>query len=440
MVFTKTNNFTLILTWTLHASVIHGQIFSTPCAVGGTECDAFPNSVCDTANSLVCVCPGALGYIANGNRTRCDYSYGALTSPAGGTVSTTATITGGVATYACNPGFILNGVNTRTCVLNSGWSNTAPTCLTGKLNDDCSVKTDLCANIANGNCLVGSCTCNAGYQDDGTTKNCTDINECVSDPCLNDAACVNGLAKYTCQCAVGWTGTNCETDINECASVPCRNGATCTHGLDAYQCTCAPGYSGVNCDTDINECTSNPCVNGATCVDAINGFNCVCVSGYTGAQCQTDINECATVTCENGATCDDLINAYRCRCVTGFTGNLCQTNINDCIGIVCNNGGTCVDQVNNYACNCVSGYSGSHCNTNINDCISITCANNGTCIDKINSFNCACAPGWTGTLARRMLTNVTAMPAQTMPPALMYLVGTRASVRMDTLDRFVKRK
>lgn len=37
-------------------------------------------------------------------------------------------------------------------------------------------------------------------------------------------------------------------DVNECASNPCQNGATCHNGRDSYTCTCAGGWTGTNCD------------------------------------------------------------------------------------------------------------------------------------------------------------------------------------------------
>lgn len=39
------------------------------------------------------------------------------------------------------------------------------------------------------------------------------------------------------------------SDFNECESNPCQNGGTCTDHLNQYSCRCAHGYTGVNCQT-----------------------------------------------------------------------------------------------------------------------------------------------------------------------------------------------
>ena len=38
-----------------------------------------------------------------------------------------------------------------------------------------------------------------------------DINECVSNSCVNGGTCFDGVARYTCTCVTGYTGTNCQT-------------------------------------------------------------------------------------------------------------------------------------------------------------------------------------------------------------------------------------
>ena len=37
-----------------------------------------------------------------------------------------------------------------------------------------------------------------------------DVNECNPNPCLNNGACTDLIGAYTCQCATGFSGNNCE--------------------------------------------------------------------------------------------------------------------------------------------------------------------------------------------------------------------------------------
>ena len=37
-----------------------------------------------------------------------------------------------------------------------------------------------------------------------------EINECMSKPCINGGRCIDKLLNYSCSCAVGYTGRNCE--------------------------------------------------------------------------------------------------------------------------------------------------------------------------------------------------------------------------------------
>ena len=40
-----------------------------------------------------------------------------------------------------------------------------------------------------------------------------DIDECGSSPCLNVGLCTDYVNSFTCDCAAGYTGVNCETGI-----------------------------------------------------------------------------------------------------------------------------------------------------------------------------------------------------------------------------------
>lgn len=45
-----------------------------------------------------------------------------------------------------------------------------------------------------------------------------------------------------------------QTNIDECGPVnPCQNGATCTDGVNMYTCSCASGWTGHNCQVSMHE-------------------------------------------------------------------------------------------------------------------------------------------------------------------------------------------
>jgi Notch-like protein len=196
-------------------------------------------------------------------------------------------------------------------------------------------------------------------------------------------------------CAIGYSGTNCETDIDECATNPCLNGATCIDGINGFMCDCAVGYEGPTCAGNIDDCAYVTCLNGGTCVDGVNSHTCDCAAGYSGALCGTDDDECIGVTCHNGGTCVDGVNSYTCDCAAGYIDTHCETDEDDCVGETCNNGGTCVDEVAGFHCDCVAGYADTYCDVDVDDCVG-ACLNSGVCTDLVNDYSCACASGWEG--------------------------------------------
>ena len=38
-------------------------------------------------------------------------------------------------------------------------------------------------------------------------------------------------------------------DIDNCSPNPCENGGSCTDEVAGYSCSCAAGYTGTNCET-----------------------------------------------------------------------------------------------------------------------------------------------------------------------------------------------
>ncbi|XP_059848371.1 neurocan core protein [Hypanus sabinus] len=80
---------------------------------------------------------------------------------------------------------------------------------------------------------------------------------CQTNPCLHEGTCLSNSTMYTCDCAAGFTGENCEIDIDECHSSPCENGATCVDGTNSFTCLCLPSYTGSLCEEDTEGCDHN---------------------------------------------------------------------------------------------------------------------------------------------------------------------------------------
>uniref|UniRef100_A0A669F625 Coagulation factor IX n=1 Tax=Oreochromis niloticus TaxID=8128 RepID=A0A669F625_ORENI len=84
-----------------------------------------------------------------------------------------------------------------------------------------------------------------------------DGNQCMSRPCLNQGSCKDILGSYTCTCASGFTGRNCEIVIAKRCDV---NNGDCMHFCDSLgvfgaKCSCATGYrlmqDGVSCEAEV---------------------------------------------------------------------------------------------------------------------------------------------------------------------------------------------
>ncbi|WP_437302922.1 calcium-binding EGF-like domain-containing protein [Sorangium sp. So ce388] len=151
-------------------------------------------------------------------------------------------------------------------------------------------------NPADGTCsnpaVADGTTCSDG-------NGCTVDDACTAGVCTPGAAVVCGAsdschAAGTCNPADGTCsnpavadGTPC-SDGDGCSVTdacvagtctgsgnPCQNGGTCQSVSNAYTCSCAPGYEGTNCETSANPCAPNPC-NGGICTVAGEGYTCDC--------------------------------------------------------------------------------------------------------------------------------------------------------------------
>jgi len=296
--------------------------------------------------------------------------------------------------------------------------------------DDCQNQT--CAG--HGTCSldldtgVAACACDAGYQPDGL--DCTDTNECLSNPCPEHSTCTNLDGSYECECTVGYTGLACdecangfvevggECVANTCEPNPCQNGGTCSINGGVATCACSTGYTGTYCEDCsagyvrlnngtcvVDACAGEHCsLHGQCLVDLNTGVPyCNCFDGYEaqGLNCVLiDVDECAlgTDSCDSNATCANTYGSYTCECNTGYTGDgfVCS-NVNECLSNPCNVNATCTDTLGSFTCTCNSGYTGNGFScSDINECASNPCSANATCTNIVGSYTCTCIVGYTG--------------------------------------------
>jgi len=97
------------------------------------------------------------------------------------------------------------------------------------------------------------------------------------DQCQIYPGCVNGYCQkpWQCLCKEGWGGMFCNQDLNYCTNhAPCKNGGTCFNtGQGLYTCSCAPGYTGPECNVDMG-LTNRPGMDCSTGLTCLNGGTC----------------------------------------------------------------------------------------------------------------------------------------------------------------------
>uniref|UniRef100_I3KT48 Sushi, nidogen and EGF like domains 1 n=1 Tax=Oreochromis niloticus TaxID=8128 RepID=I3KT48_ORENI len=117
-------------------------------------------------------------------------------------------------------------------------------------------------------------------------------------------------------------------EINECLSQPCLNGGTCRNKIGSYQCVCASGFSGNRCQIEQDVCESNPCLNGGVCRGYRRNYLCMCKDGFFGDQCQMLEDPCVLKPCRNRGRCwSDRRGNYNCMCKVGLTGKDCEKDL-----------------------------------------------------------------------------------------------------------------
>jgi len=115
-------------------------------------------------------------------------------------------------------------------------------------------------------------------------------------------------------------------EINDCESNPCLNNGTCTDLVNGFNCSCPPEVTGDRCETDLDECSTNAnfCDDNAVYNNTQGSYTCTCKAGYSGdGRTCTDLDECSTNShnCNVNAVCNNTQGSYKCTCKPQYTGD-----------------------------------------------------------------------------------------------------------------------
>ncbi|XP_041973434.1 fat-like cadherin-related tumor suppressor homolog [Aricia agestis] len=147
---------------------------------------------------------------------------------------------------ACGAQPCLNG---GTCRVTAGGGGYECACHERFSGRRCEVDADPCASapcLHGGYCAAAGgawrCACAAGL----AGARCERGRWCGAGACLNGGACEEGEWGPSCRCR-GYYGPRCQYDVDECLGEPCLNGATCLNEPGSFRCLCPPDKTGMNC-------------------------------------------------------------------------------------------------------------------------------------------------------------------------------------------------
>ncbi|NXG46611.1 SNED1 protein, partial [Psilopogon haemacephalus] len=251
-----------------HCEIAPSLCFLSPCENGAT-CE-------DLGEDYTCTCP--VGYV--GKHCQSEVDCGIPSEVKHAQASFNSTKIGSLAEYQCEPGYILSQHNhPRVCHLPGIWSD---------------------------------------------PPECSEIDECQSQPCVNGGQCQDRLAEFLCLCDPGYAGHHCELDVDECQSEPCKNSGTCQDLPGSFTCYCPQGFVGTQCETEVDACESGPCQNGGNCESYRGSYLCVCPEGFFGYHCETASDPCFSSPCGSRGYCLAGNGTHSCTCKVSYTGKSCE--------------------------------------------------------------------------------------------------------------------
>ena len=344
--------------------------------------------------------------------------------------------------YPCQNGSAcVDGVDAYSCDCVFGWEGEhceIEILVCDRSEDDCA-DAATCSHTGPG---LHSCECWSGYV--GSGQECTDVDECASDPCEHGARCVESsmgliisgyiegssnvrlieLFNPTCDSIdLGGYGVSMITNGGslDSASTLALSGSLAGGGSFVI---CHSGqdvalYAGCDMRSAVLEFNGDDAlalmregqvvdVIGEAGIDPGRGWS---VAGVVDGTRDHTLLRAPSVLSGNadwsssqasewvvhGGERFDLLGArvsdvdctaglsaavYTCLCEAGYEGYNCDTGLEECSSSPCQNGGNCVDGVDAYECECVAGWSGPECQTDVDECSSAPCENGGVCAES----------------------------------------------------------
>ncbi|CAL1529149.1 unnamed protein product, partial [Lymnaea stagnalis] len=246
------------------------------------------------------------------------------------------------------------------------------------------------------------CSCQPGYTLAQDELSCNDVDECQDSPCVN-GSCFNYRGSFSCHCDDGFKLSEDQLTCAECGlgfyGGNCSHECTCNStnvescNRTDGSCNCFLGWSGTNCLEDVDECSDNAtvCQLNSYCINSPGSYRCVCNIGFysSGGRClacdanrygQDCSQKCGCVPA-NTLDCNDKDGV--CACKKGMTGAYCEVGIDECADTSFCRGPheNCTNLKGSVVCGCRSGYERNYqddtcqdtnecLNPSLNNCVS----------------------------------------------------------------------